>query len=201
MELTRRGVLSAGVAAALAVAGCTTRGSPGNIDNNTSNPDNRDADSVPELTGHVVSDHTVTPTGERFSDMDSWGLFLASREAAYEYFGDVDERGAAQVRTFIDETGFDAGDRLLYLHAYAPQTCYKLVLDDEPQIAQNGLPRIDARVDRTAPDDQPCGDAVTSVRLLVRLLFNPEAGSTDVVEVHISGHRDESEELLIEAER
>lgn len=202
----------AGVALSVSLGGCLADpGDPENdsTENDSTEPDgdgstdstDGDEDSVPVLTGYAVSDHVVTPDAERFSDMDSWGLFLATREVAEEYFGDVDEDGAEGVREFVDESEFQDGDRLLYVHAYAPQTCYELALDGEPRVAENGLPLVETVVDRTEPEDEPCGDAVTSVRLLVRLSFDLDGGSPDVVEVHVSGHRDIPEELLVEAER
>jgi len=163
--------------------------------------DGGDADSVPVLTGHAVSDHVVAPDAERNSDMDAWGLFLASSDAAEEHFGAVDGNGADAVRTFVDGTAFDSGDRLLYVRAFARQTCYQLVLEDEPAVAENGRPTVRVGVDRTAPEEQVCGDAITAVDILLRLSFDPDAGSPDAVAVDVSGSLNESEELLLEAER
>lgn len=197
--MNRRALLaSTGIALSWSLAGCVSNsGDP----DDSSGADDGDADSVPVLTGHEVSDHAVTPDVEHAPDMDSWGLFLATRDAADRYFGDVDGSGADEVRTFVDETSFESGDRLLYVHSFAPQTCYELVLDDQPRVAENGLPLVKTELDRLAPADHGCGDAVTPVRLLLRLSFDLDGGSTDVVEVHVSGRADGTEELLVETER
>lgn len=130
--------------------------------------------------------------------MDAWGLFLASEEVAEQYFGDAED--AASVQSFVDATEFEDGDRLVYLQAYGRQTCYALEIEGEPFVAENGLPRIEAGVARTAGPDQPCGDAITPVRTLLRLSFDLEAGSPDVVGVKIAGDMDGTAELLLEAE-
>lgn len=187
MKPTRRRFLSGTAVATVLATGCVGRGGPGGGDGTVISADG-EYDSVPALTGYEVSDAAVRPSVERPDDRDSWGLFVASREAADEYFGDsdeADESDAEAVRAFVDETDFDAGDRLLYVEAYAPQTCYELRLEGEPRIAENGLPLVAVRVDRTEPDDAPCGDAVTLVHLLVRLSFDLDAGPTDVVEVRV----------------
>lgn len=155
---------------------------------------------VPVLTDYTVSDHAVTPDGERYSDMDTWGLYLASHEAAEEYFGDVEADGADAVRTFVDETMFQSGERLLYVHAYAPQTCYELVLDGEPHVAEDGDPVVRTELDRTAGEDEACGDAVTAVRVLLRLSFDPDGGTARRVDVHVAGTQDTTEVLTLEAQ-
>jgi len=158
------------------------------------------ADSVPVLTGYEVADRAVTPDVERASDTDAWALLLASRDAAEAAFGAVEGDGADAVEEFVAGTAFDAGDRLLYVRAFGRQTCYDLVLAEEPAVDADGLPAVRVGVDRTAPEDQPCGDAITPVDLLLRLSFDPDAGSPDAVAVHVSGSVTGSEELLVEAE-
>lgn len=134
--------------------------------------------------------------------MDAWGVFVGSETVAEEYFGSVDEDGAEKVQQFVDETNFKAGDYLLYVEAYAPQTCYELILGDEPEIAENVLPNVELEVNRTKPDDEPCGDAMTAVDLLVRLSFDlDEGGPADIIEVTVAEHRDNPEELAIETDR
>lgn len=164
-------------------------------------PTDNDKDSVPVLAGYTVSESVVVPNVERTSDMDAWGLFLASESAADESFDDVDGEGADAVRTFIDETAFNAGDRLLFVQAYGQQTCYQLILDDEPTIKTNGVPLVRAAVDRTAQDDEACGDAITPVNLLVRLSFGVDGPSANIVEVQVAGPTDTTEVLELEAER
>jgi hypothetical protein len=160
-----------------------------------------------ELTGYTVSEHTVAPTGdigpngEQTSDMDHGGLLLASRSVADKYFGETDESGAEDVRAFIADTEFGAGDRLLYLQSYAPQSCYALTIADDPTITEDGVPRVDASIDRTAPDDYACADVITTVRLLVRLSFASNTEPSDVVEIHIASSRGTSEPFRIRAER
>ncbi len=96
-------------------------------------------DSVPVLTVHTVSDAVVTPDVERFSDMDPWGVFLASERAAAEYFGDLDEADSDEVQAFIEETPFADGDRLVYVQAFGPERCYRLELTEAPFIAEMGF--------------------------------------------------------------
>lgn len=204
MKPTRRRFLSGTAAATVLATGCVGRGVPGGGDGTVTSTDDEN-DSAPALTGYEVSDAAVRPSAERPDDQDSWGLFVAGREAADQYFSDpdeADESDAETVRAFVDETDFDAGDRLLYVEAYAPQTCYELALEREPRVAENGLPLVAVRVDRTEPDDAPCGDAVTLVHLLVRLSFDLDAGPADVVEVRVLDDDGENvDEHRVEAER
>lgn len=197
--MNRRTFLAGTAVALSGLAGCLTSADEPDTDDGTGTPD--DTDSVPVLTGHTVSDHAVAPDAERTSEMDAWGLFLATSEAAAGYFGTADGTGADAVRAFIEETAFDAGDRLLYVRAFARQTCYDLSLESEPFVAENGLPLVAVGLDRTAPENEPCGDAITPADVLLRLSFDPDAGSTDAVEVHVSGSVNDPDDLLIEAER
>jgi hypothetical protein len=206
MAQTRRDVLYLGAAAALSLAGCTSNGSGGDGETTSEPGDgdgngNGDGDGGPHpvLTGWDLSDTVVTPDEEHVSDLDSWGLFLASREAAETTWEDVTEAGVEEVRAVIGETAFESGQRLVYLHSYGPQTCYEMNLDGEPRVGDHGLPVVEATVDRTAPTDQPCGDAVVAVHLLLRLSFEPSAPAPDVVEALVAGTRDQPEELLLEA--
>lgn len=202
MSMQRRTVLKIGGAATLAaVAGCLTapgqREPPGN---DTGSGDEKDA--VPVLTGYTVSDHTVRPTVEHYSDMDAWGLFLDSPSTAEDSFSDSEGGDAEDVWAFIESTDFEAGDRLLYVEAYGPQTCYELILADDPEIGSNGLPTVRTTVNRTKPAGQPCGDAVSPVDILLRLSFDIENGPLpNVTEVIVSGYKDEPEELLIDIEQ
>ncbi|WP_253738229.1 hypothetical protein [Halohasta salina] len=165
----------------------------------TPRSESTDPDSVPVLTGYSVSDSVVRPDVERDSETDSWGLFLASRRTATEYFGDVDD---SAVEEFIAETAFDEGDRLVYVQASAPQTCYELALSAEPSIDTNGVPVVDTEVTRTASADEACGDAVTPVDLLVRLSFDVDGPPADVVVVRVTGSAGTQREgFQLEAER
>jgi hypothetical protein len=111
---------------------------------------------------------------------------LASRSAADRYFGESDESGAIDVRAFITDTEFGAGDRLLYLQSSAPQSCYTLTIVDEPTITEDGIQRVDTSIERTVPDDYACADVITTVRLLVRLSFASNTDPPDIVKVHIT---------------
>jgi hypothetical protein len=205
-----RRTLLAGASIALAgAAGCLSRADDPDSGDSGTDPSgdggmdgsgDDGADSVPVLTGYAVADRAVTPDVERASDTDAWALLLASRDAAEAAFGAVEGDGADAVEEFVAGTAFDAGDRLLYVRAFGRQTCYDLGLEDEPAVAADGLPAVRVGVDRTAPEDQPCGDAITPVDLLLRLSFDPDAGSPDAVAVHVSGSVTGSEELLVEAE-
>lgn len=194
----RRFLAGASVVLPAAVAGCLNDGNDADDETGTGGAGDGDQDSVPILTGHDLSDHVATPDAERNSDTDAWGLFVASRDAAEEYYGEIDDE---DVRAFVEETDFGSGDRLVYLEAYAPQTCYEMVLADDPHVAENGLPTVETAIDRLADDDVACGDAMTPVDLLLRLSFDPEGGSTDVVEARVASYRDDPEELTLEAER
>lgn len=160
-----------------------------------------ESDSVPELTGYTVSDTVATPNVERESDMDSWGVFVASQSVATEYF-DTGEDENNQLQTFISETSFEEGERLVYVQAFAPQTCYELVLSEEPSISTNGLPVVDTELNRTAPADQICGEAITPVEILVRLSFNLDGTPADVAVVRVTDSDGKQQEgFQIEAER
>lgn len=201
MNPTRRSVLGGLAATITASAGCLGRADSEDGAGDDGSGDDGDRDSVPVLTVHTVSEHAVTPDSEHTSDLDAWGRFVASRDIAEAYWSDAEGTGAEAVRTFVEDTAFDDGDRLLYLQAYGPQTCYDLALEADPEIGENGLPQVRASIGRTAPEDEPCGDAITTVRLLLRLSFDPEAGTADVVEVTVTEDEGESEELLLEARR
>lgn len=175
MHPTRRRYLSTTAAATILATGCVGRDIPRG-DAGTATPTDEEKDSVPALTGYEVSDAAVRPSAERPDEQDAWSLFLASRDAADRYFDDPDEATKAAVeavRAFVEATEFEAGDGLLYVEAYGPQTCYELVLEVEPEVAENGLPTVVVRVDRTEPEDAACGDAVTLVHLLVRSRSTP----------------------------
>jgi hypothetical protein len=160
-----------------------------------------DSNSEPVLTGHTVIDVSVTPDVERESDMDSWGVFLATQSIAKEYF-DSDDNDVDEVEAFISETAFEQGERLMYVQAFAPQTCYELRLRKNPSIDTNGLPVVDTELNRTASDDEPCGDAITPVDLLVRLSFDSDGPPADVVVVHITdSDGNQQEGFQLEAER
>ncbi|MFW6320631.1 MAG: hypothetical protein ACOC0Z_02165 [Halohasta sp.] len=204
-----------GTSSTLVIAGCLSDSSPGNTTGNSSGDDEVDDDAEKNdsstdddkdqprvLTGYTVSEHAVTPAVEHRSDMDAWGVFVGSESVAEEYFGSVDEEGAEQVQEFVEETDFEAGEYLLYVEAYAPETCYELVVDGEPDVAENGLPTVEMAVTRTEPEDEACGEAMTAVDLLVRLSFDlDEGGPADSIEVTVSGHRDDPEEVAIETDR
>jgi hypothetical protein len=204
-KLTRRAFLSGTATATVLVAGCVDGGAG---DGGTNTPTGTGTDTgtgdVPALTGYAVSDATVRPSAERPDDEATWGLYLAGRDAAEAYFGDPEESSetdAEAVRSFVAGTDFDAGDRLLYVASYGPQTCYELVLDGDPRVGEAGLPRVDARVERTAPDDQACGEAITPVALLLRLSFAPDPGPPEAVEVHVVDGWEKDVSLRLEAEQ
>lgn len=218
MSIQRRRFMQAvSASSAIVIAGCISDTSPENSTGNSNGDDDGandddagnddgstddDKDRVPELTGYTVSESVVTPAVEHRSDMDAWGVFVGSETVAEEYFGSVDEDDAEEVQQFADETDFEAGDYLLYVEAYAPQTCYELILDGDPEVAENGLPNVALEVNRTQPDEQPCGDAMTAVDLLARLSFDlDEGGPVDIIEVTVAEHRDYPEELMIETDR
>ena len=193
----RKFLASASMAVPTVLAGCLSRPADPGADD----PDDSDPDAAPVLTGYTVSDQVVTLDGDQLPETEPWGLFLATADAADRHFETGADGNAEAVRSFVDETDFESGDRLLYVLAYAPQTCYELRLDGEPRIADDGRPFVPVETNRTAPDDEPCGDAITPVAVLLRLTFDPDGSPADVVAVHLSGHWDDTQELLIEAER
>lgn len=155
-------------------------------------------DSVPVITGYEVSESVAEPDAERTDGTDAWGLFVASEDAAERYYGDVEDDGVA---TFVEKADFEGGDRLVYLQAYGPQTCYAMALDGDPFVSSNGTPTVEAIVERTAGEDEFCGDAMTLVEVLLRITFDLDASTTDVLEAEIAGSQDQPEELTLEARR
>lgn len=178
--------------------GSSNDDSNGDTGDDSSGNTSGEKDSVPVITGYEVSDSVAAPDAERTDGTDAWGLFVASEDAAERYYGDVEDDGVA---TFVEKTDFEGGDRLVYLQAYGPQTCYEMTLDGDPFVSSNGVPTVEAVVERTAPEDQPCGDAMTLVGVLLRLSFDLDASTIDVLEAEIDGSRDQPEELTLEARR
>ncbi|AWB26853.1 hypothetical protein [Halococcoides cellulosivorans] len=168
--MDRRTLLATGVAGAIALAGCST-GSP---DEPT---DGRD--SNPTLAEHVVSDAPPTPDVE-WSGLDTQGLYLASADAAARYFH-------VSNTPLVAATEFEAGERLCYVRVFASQTCYRLVLDGPPAIDDEGRAVVSVRTERTAPESQACGEAMTPVGMLVRLVFDPDGPAAERVEVVVDG--------------
>ena len=186
MSPTRRSFL--GAAAATAVAGCL----------GSSTPENGGENADPVLARYRRSPSATAPSGESYSDMDSRALFLASREAADGYFGDTDDD---VVQSFVDETNFQAGERLLFVRVYASQTCYRLAIEEEPSVTDDGRPHVAVRTERTAPENEPCGDAMTPTRALLRLSFAADAPLPETAVVDVSGGYGEPETLVVEAEQ
>lgn len=191
-------VATTGVAVTGAIAGCLNNDSNDDNSNDQNGNDGSNPDRIPQLTGHAVSDTAPTPTVERDGSTDAWGLHIASRDAVNAYYGDIDDE---DVQAFIEDTDFEGGDRLLYVQAYGRQTCYELQLADEPQDSQDGETTIDTEVVRTADENMACGEAITPVKLLLRLSFEFDSRSVDTVEVNITGHRGETERLTLDARR
>lgn len=160
-------------------------------------PDERDGTGQLE---YAVSDAAVTPDVEGDSDTDAWGILLASEAIAREYFGDVD--GSEEVMPFVEATEFEAGDRLVYVQAFAPETCYRLALANEPVVEEGGQPILAMEAKRTAPAADPCGEAITPVELLVRLSFATDAPPAETVIVRIDGTVGTGrEQIRLDAER
>lgn len=90
----------------------------------------------------------------------------------------------------------------MYVQAFESQTCYELVLGEEPSISTNGLAVVDTELNRTAPADESCGDAITPVEVLVRLSFDPDGQPADVVVVEVTeSDGSQQESFRLEAER
>lgn len=162
-------------------------GTDGSDGDDQSDGSGDDVDSVPELTGYTVSEIAPNPQ-DVGHELETSGRYITTEAAAEKYYGYLaDEEGdaAATAHAFVEETDFDNGERLLYLLGFGSQTCYELVLADDPMVTDNGIPRVETAANRTAPAEQPCGDAITPIDLLVRLSFDPSAGSPDVVEATV----------------
>jgi len=193
--MNRRGFLTGtGIALAVTLSGCLGDGGDDNESpNQTTNGDTKnggaesdgeptESDSEPDtpvLSGYEVSEQPVT------ADLNDWGfdpggVFVGSREVAQDHFGDTDAEG------FVAETDFDGGERILYVRAVARQTCYELRVNGEPQVT-GGVLSVSVGITRTAPADEPCGDAMTPVATLVRFSFDPAGPPADVVTVAMAG--------------
>ncbi|CCQ34274.1 hypothetical protein HTIA_2162 [Halorhabdus tiamatea SARL4B] len=120
-------------------------------------------------------------------DLNDWryepgGVLLGSQDVALHYFGDT------TAETFVEETDFEGGERLLYVRAVARQTCYELRLNGEPQMTDDVV-SVSVGINRTSPADEPCGDAMTPVATLMQLSFDPAGPPADVVTV-VAGEAD-----------
>ncbi|WP_247731097.1 hypothetical protein [Halovivax limisalsi] len=221
--MNRRNVLAgAGTALTAAVAGCLgTFGDSDPADGNSTSPNETDAngtdpghsgdpqgspagseeDGVPVLESFAVCEEATVPDAERESDMDPWGVFVASRDVATSYFEPDGEDTPDAVATFVEETAFDDGERLLFVQAWGPQTCYELQLGADPRVGGNGLTQVEFAVERTAPESRACGDAMTPVNLLLRLSYDPDGPDPDVVSASVGGDAASPAEFEIEADR
>ncbi|WP_241430168.1 hypothetical protein [Halovivax asiaticus] len=182
-------------------------------DNESADPEsgsNKSADGTPgtdasgddpavTLTDYAVSDHVVDPTVGRGAETDVWGVYLASRSAAETAFAAATGPDADAVRAFVAETAFDDGETLVYVQALAPQTCYALELDDEPTVDEAGRPQLPLAVTRTAPPEDLCGEAITPVSVLVRLVFAQVV--PDTLSVAVSGRGEQPTQLELQASR
>ncbi len=153
----------------------------------------------PVLDGYTVSETAIEPADERYSDMDAFGLFLASSTATADAFPlpEEPENATAIVHEFIEATEFSAGERLVYVLAYAPETCYLLGLADPPQVSDTGV-TVPLTVERTN-DDVACGEAVTPVDILFRLNFDRSSSIPDQLTVSITGDLGGPTELSLAA--
>lgn len=154
MQLTRRSVLATTLVAT--TAGCLARPSPGESTETGGIEDRTESPHTPVgIDEEHLFDEPQVVYISRQSDAD--GLVLPE---------DGEER--ASVVAFIDETDYDT-EALVYIQSIAPQICY--TLDVGEFAVDEGTLTAHATTPRTAPDDQPCGDAVTSPRALIRLGF------------------------------
>lgn len=171
--MDRRTFCVAAVGGAVSLAGCGDS-SPG-ARTTTADPD-------PTVIDHVVADQPIRPTTDQ-DGLDAWGRYVASADAAASVFG-ADEQ-------FVTATEFEAGERLVFVEAYAPQTCYRMVLDGA-RVDDQGRVALDVRTERTAPEDQACGEAMTPVAVLVRLRFDPDGPAAETVRAVV----DDGEETI-----
>ncbi|WEL22169.1 hypothetical protein [Halorhabdus sp. BNX81] len=190
----RKFLAGAGLSLSATVSGCIGPDGPpvrttkddSEISGGTESDDGPD---TPVLTGFDVSEQSVTV------DLNDWryepgGVFLGSRDAALKYFGDT------TAKTYVEDTDFENGERLVYVRAVARQTCYELRLNNDPQMT-DGAVSFSVGINRTSPTDEPCGDAMTAIATLLRLSFDPGGPPADVVSVSVAG---ESEALRLEVE-
>lgn len=157
MHLTRRTVLASTLIAT--TGGCLARTSPG------------DSTETAGIEARTESSHApVGIDGEHFFD-EPQVVYIRERGDADGLVLPEDGEERASVVAFIDETDYDT-EALVYIQSIAPQICY--TLDVGEFAVEEGTLTAHATTPRTAPDDQPCGDAVISPRVLVRLTFSSE---------------------------
>ncbi len=144
------------------------------------------SDRPPEVVDVTRSQQTKHPATAPDRDQTPWGRYMASEESARTLFDVATDDSSDAVATFIENTSFDAGNRLVYVLAYGPQTCYELTIDATPTIGPQDTLRIDTQVHRTAPSTQPCGDAITLVDLLVRIRITPDTATVPTAQVTVA---------------
>lgn len=182
------------------LAGCTSTPPSTDPNNATTTQPATTMSSGGALAGYTVSESVETPNVEHVSDMDAWGVYIGSRAVADEYFHTSDENVAESHLAFIEETNFEHGETLIYVQAYGPQTCYALELEAPPTTTETNQPHIPLTIERTAGENESCGEAMTPVEILLRLAFNPDHGPSDHVAVTVNSDRKAPEELQLELE-
>lgn len=110
------------------------------------------------------------------------GLLLRTRDARDDALENLDHD---RTREFVEGTAFEDGEFLVYLATTARQTCYSLEIDRVEVVGDEVA--IDTAAARTAPPEDPCGDAITPLAAFVRLSFDPDGGMPAAVRVHFAG--------------
>lgn len=157
MQPTRRTLLASTLAAA--TGGCLARGPSG------------EPTASGGIEARTESPHAPVGIDEEHLFDEPQVVYVRERADADAFVlpEDGDEREA--VVEFVDATDFDA-EALVFVQSIAPQICY--TLDVGEFTVEEGTLTAHATTPRTAPDDQPCGDAVISPRALIRLAFPSE---------------------------
>ncbi len=135
----------------------------------------------PRLDGHAVVGIPGDPLGLA-SHQDRGGLVIPTTDALTDVLADLDHD---RTREFVEATAFGNGEVLIYLATTARQTCYSLEID-RIEVAGEDV-AIDAAAARTAPREDPCGDAITPLAAFVRLSFEPDGGMPGAVRAHFAG--------------
>lgn len=130
-----------------------------------------DAEENPDAE-YAVADVAPTLSDDVLADLHPEETYVATLERerdAAETFALEDEA----VATFVDETDF-ASQALLYVRAVAPQTCYRASLRSLSWYGDALVGEV--AVERTADEDEACGEAITYPAVLARV----ETGDRDV---------------------
>lgn len=161
--------------AIVAVVGLVSLGGclGGPVDDGTPADTTPSNDSEATIASTTVSNTMPTLANE---SRNNTVVYLTSEDEAYEAL-------ALEKSDFVNETDFES-EALLFVQMRASQTCYMTNVSN--LAASNTTLTGDVGVHRTAPADQPCGDAITHPSTFVRVVFDgpvPEQAEMTGVDV------------------